>query len=112
MKSPSSVGILLILTILSCTRFMESNAFLVLPMPQKQVSSFTLMHLHPSQAADLAACAYQSNSYDKNDVDNLVRTKSQRANQQKFSGPVAWCRRFLSKAFHLKDSSSTKSVRA
>jgi hypothetical protein len=79
-------------------------------MPQEQVSSFTSMYLHPSQAADLAACAYQLKNDDENDVNNLARTES--TNQQKYSGPVAWCRRLLSKALHLKDFSSTKSIQA
>jgi hypothetical protein len=91
---------------------MESNAFSVVLVPEKQVSSFTLLRLHPSQAADLAACAYQLKSDNKNDVSNLVRTESRRTNQQKCSGAVAWCRRFLSKALHLKDASSTSSLKA
>jgi hypothetical protein len=91
---------------------MESNAFSVVPMPQKQVSSMTLLRLHPSQAADLAACAYQLKNDDKNDVDSLVRTKSRSTNQQKCSGPVAWCRRMFSKALHFKDVSSTSSLQA
>jgi hypothetical protein len=91
---------------------MTGNAFLVVPMSQKQVSSFALLHLYPSQAADLAACAYQLENDDKSDVDNLVRTKSRSTNQQKCSGPVAWCRRIFSKAFHLNDVSSTSSSQA
>jgi hypothetical protein len=91
---------------------MECNAFSVDPMRQKQVSSFTLLRLHPSQAADLAACAYQLKNDDKNNVNNLARTESRSTNQQKYSGPVAWCRRFFSKALHLKGVSSTSSVQA
>jgi hypothetical protein len=110
MKSSLSTSIFLILTILSCGHFMEGNAFSVVLVPQKQVSSFTLLHLHPDQAADLAACAYQLKNDDNDDVDNLVRTKSRRTIEQKCTGPVAWCRRFLSKALHLKDFSSSSSL--
>jgi hypothetical protein len=112
MKSSSSASIFLILTILSCA-FMKGSAFSVVPMPQKQVSSFTLLNLCPNQAADLVACAYQLKNDDKADVDNLKRMKSRSSAQQKCTGPVAWCRRFLSKALHLKDlPASTNSAQA
>jgi hypothetical protein len=92
---------------------MKGSAFSVVAMPQKQVSSFTLLHLHPDQAADLAACAYQLKNDDKDDVDNLMKMKSRSQVQEKCTGPVAWCRRFLSKALHLKDfSASTNSFQA
>jgi hypothetical protein len=99
---------------------MEGNAFSVVPMnssvPRQHchdasIHTSTVLHLHPDQAADLAALATLAYQFKSDENEYLSKKKSRSANPaspanassivRTHKGPVAWCRRFLSKALHL-----------
>jgi len=106
----------------------QGNAFVVQPKTwadagvvstatTRRGSAFTVLSLHPNQAADLEACAYTlmkeaaliANEQSQKDAIMGVRRQQQAtASCDNGTGPLAWCRRVLQKTLHLKQQESTR----
>lgn len=101
-----------ILDIMTIIRFLLSVSFLLLAMPGQGFVSLpsivtspafipTSLNLHPDQAADLEACAYElmkEAAQKAREHDTTASLQTPGTAVGTYQGPIAWCRRILQKS--------------